>query len=216
VKYIFDGVQYRIPILYPTLSQDKLDKIEAYHRFLIEYNQKINLISPRTEIDADILHILDAILGTEIIFNEVIPKEIYDFGSGNGIPGILMAIFYPNTKVIAVEADARKSEFLKSAAHHIKIKNFSVINSRIQDLPKGSVHFAVSRGLASISKALLMARKVCAKNCYYYHFKSRSWTKEVAELPAQIVPHWEPCFAKDYVLPVLDIELSLVLTKKIL
>lgn len=212
---LFDGVKWRIPEWFPDISKDKLEQLTSYHREIVEFNAKLNLISPRSVVNADRTHFADCILGTDIIYKDESPKEIYDLGSGNGFPGLIIAILHPETRVYGVESDARKAEFLRHCAHKVGATNFVPIHARAEQLKEGSIHFAVSRGFASISKALLLIRKSAAPNCRYFHFKTRSWSKEVAEIPAQIIAFWEPVLVKDYTLPDKEAELSLVLTKRI-
>jgi 16S rRNA (guanine527-N7)-methyltransferase len=215
VSYGGSGRNWRIREWFPELEEKAVSALEIYHQELIEANARINLISPRSETNADLVHFADAILGGRLIFEKERPKEVYDLGSGNGIPGLVMAAIYRDIKFIAVDSDSRKIEFLKFCSSRMGLSNFSAIHSRVESLPKQSIHFAISRGLASISKALLLARKNAAGDCKYYHFKSQSWAKEVAEIPSQIIAHWEPIHVRDYYLPDQETGLSVVLTRRL-
>src|SRR5690606_29777913 len=183
------------------LSPATVSHLRVCHSELIFFNGRMNLISPRTELNADLVHFSDAILASRQIISLTKCRIFHDIGSGNGIPGIVMALLYPDIRVSLIDADARKVEFLKHIIARLELKNADTIHARLEDLESGTVKCAISRGFASISKALLMSRKAAALGCEFYHLKGPSWSKELAEVPSQILAHWEPEKVTDYSLP---------------
>jgi 16S rRNA (guanine(527)-N(7))-methyltransferase RsmG len=97
------------------LDDEKKKRLEAYVSFLLEYNQKVNLISRKiTRLS------LFKLIGETIYLNTLISKKkVIDAGSGNGLLGIPIAILTPEKKVVLVESKRKKIEFLKA----IKLKN---------------------------------------------------------------------------------------------
>lgn len=211
---LIDGHYWRIGKWFKDLSTQQIEQLKIYHSELIRFNGRINLISPRTEKVADQTHFADSILGGRVVLNSSSRSEIHDLGSGNGLPGLVMAVLASDRNFVLVDADARKVEFLKHSASRMELKNVNFVNGRLEDLPPESVRCAVSRGLASISKALLMSRKSASKDCEFYHFKGDSWSKEVAEIPSQVLAHWEFKHVEDYTLPESITKLSVILTKR--
>jgi 16S rRNA (guanine527-N7)-methyltransferase len=211
---LVDGRFWRIKTWFKDLTPTQLEMFEIYHSELIKFNGRINLISPRTEKTADLVHFADCILGARAVLKRTSKKEIYDLGSGNGLPGIVFAILAPERNFVLVDADARKIEFLKHCAMRLNLKNVRMINGRLEDINENSIHAAVCRGLASISKALLMVRRASAKDCEFYHFKGETWPNEVAEMPSQILAHWEPKEIDNYNLPEGNVTLSVVQTTR--
>lgn len=210
-----DGHHWRLATWFKDLTPHQIDQLKIYHSELIKFNGRINLISPRTEKAADHIHFADCVLGSRLVLKRAAAKnEIYDLGSGNGLPGLVLAVLAPEKKLILVDADARKIEFLKHCATRLNLSNVSFVNGRLEDLPEGSIHCAVCRGLASISKALLMARRASSEDCEFYHFKGDTWPNEVAEMPSQLLAHWEPKEVDNYTLPESDIKLSIVQTRR--
>ena len=210
-----DGRHWRIPEWFQGLTTEALHQLQIFHHELITFNGRINLISPRTEKNADLVHFADAILGSRIIHGTTGHDHIFDLGSGNGVPGLVYATLFPETKIIPVEGDARKCEFIKHCAGRMGLKNVKAVHARIEDLDDAMIRCGMTRAMASISKTLLMARRSAAEGCEFYHFKGSSWATEVAEIPSQIIAHWEPTHVKDYQLPNHETVMSLVLTKKV-
>jgi len=210
-----DGRYWRIDKWFPDLTLEVRSALRAYHSEILFFNGRMNLISPRSEKNADQVHISDAILGAKHILSRTTQRNIFDIGSGNGVPGIVMSILAPDRKFFLVDADARKAEFLKHVSARLELSNCSVITSRLEDLPEGSVHCAVTRGFASISKCLIMSRKAAAVKAEYFHFKGPAWSKEIADVPPQVLAYWEPAHLFDYTLPDSINEYSIVKTTRI-
>ncbi|MBK7845276.1 MAG: 16S rRNA (guanine(527)-N(7))-methyltransferase RsmG [Bdellovibrionales bacterium] len=205
---------WRVREWFPDLSERTQLQLSGFHAELLTFNRAINLISSRTELDADLIHFSDAILGSRLVLKDFSGSEIYDFGSGNGLPGIVLAALAPSHRVHLVESDARKVEFLKHVVAKLGLRNAIIHLSRVEDLPADSVEAVVSRGFASIQKSLLLARKSCRVNAKYFHFKGEAWVREVTDIPSQMCRYWIPMHVADYSLPLGNAKLSLVATKK--
>jgi len=209
------GSEYwRIPEWFPQIPPETVQKLRVFQKDLIHFNGRMSLISPRTEQGSDLVHIADGIIGGEIVAKNLKAKEIFDIGSGNGIPGLVFALLHPQFQVRLVEADGRKIEFLKLCVARMGLKNCTTVHARLEDLKPGIIPSAMSRGLASISKALLLARRAAADGCQYFHFKGQSWSREMGEIPPQILASWEPSHVQDYKLPAGSAEMSIVLTTR--
>ncbi len=208
-------LMWRIPQFFPDMDSSVHKKLFLYLQELIRFNGRINLISTRSEPSADIVHIADAILASKMILKSSDQREIYDIGTGNGLPGVVMSILAPDRQIVFLDKDARKIEFVKHICSRLEIKNAFFLHQRVEELDIDSIHCAVSRGFASISKSLLLLRKAMANDAEYYHMKSDSWTREIADIPTQICSYWKPSLVGTYTLPgESGANLSIVLTKK--
>jgi 16S rRNA (guanine527-N7)-methyltransferase len=165
-------------------------------------------------VDADRAHCADAIIAARLIFEHSGAQHIFDIGSGNGVPGVVMAAMDPERMFYCVDSNSRKSEAIRHFADRMGLKNIKVYNARIEDLGEGVIECAVSRGFASIGKSLLLSRKALQKNAVYYHMKSSSWSNELREIPTQMFRHWAASDHFDYSLPESDQQMSVVVTKK--
>lgn len=206
---------WRVPQWFNHLSPQVLETLRLFHVELLHFNAKVNLIGRGTERDADEAHFADSIAGAEIVFKKSAAKTIYDIGSGNGLPGIAMAIMDPSRQIKLVEKDARKSEFMKQIIFRLKLANAEVLNVQLEQLPQGAIDCAVSRGFASISKALLLGNKAFHKDSQYFHLKTTTWSTEIAEIPSQLCAIWAPELAGEYTLPASQARRAVVMTKKI-
>lgn len=209
--------QWRIDEWFPEVPSPARQNMKKYHEELLRFNRTINLISPKTAPHADVIHFADSILACRLIQDKAGSKidQICDFGSGNGFPGLIMAILYPATKVVMVDSDQRKCEFLKQMVSTLRLSNATAECAQIENLADSSVRFAMARGFASISKAILVARRSMAVGGSFFHLKGEAWSAEVGEIPTQLCSVWSPGLLGEYKLPLGTMRFAVVRTDKI-
>jgi 16S rRNA (guanine527-N7)-methyltransferase len=119
--------------------QELLKRFETYYDWIIEENRKINLISRQTDPD-DIwtLHFLDSLLPVKHV--NFSGKTILDFGTGGGLPGIPLAIVYPNASVTLLDSRKKKIQALRSAVNVLHLTNCSFLDIRIEEVPVRLYH----------------------------------------------------------------------------
>jgi 16S rRNA (guanine527-N7)-methyltransferase len=208
--------QWRVGNWFTDISADVQKKLRIYFDELVKFNKTLTLVSPKTVPAADAIHFSDSILATRVIL-KAYPgiKEIHDLGSGNGFPGLIIALLSPSTKVVLVEMDQKKSEFLKHIIMALELKNVEILVSKIEDLKDGSVHNAIARGLSSISKVLLLTRTKVVKGGLLFHMKSEQWGMEVSEIPIQLCSAWAPSLLGEYRLPIGEMKFAVIKTERI-
>jgi 16S rRNA (guanine527-N7)-methyltransferase len=200
---------------FPDLSDDVRGKLLTYHTELIKFNRTMNLISAVSSKQADALHFADAVLAGQLIFPALVPDApLYDFGSGNGIPGLVIAILYPMLSLILVDRDPRKIEFCKHIAATLELKNVSFKVGTVEDLPPASVLNAAGRGFAPLSKAMIVSRKAIRKGGRFFHLKGDGWANELAQVPSQLFSYWSPSLVGQYRIPDSSIDMAVVMTEK--
>lgn len=205
---------WRIPVWFPDLDPVLLAQLKLYHSELIKFNAKLNLISRNTERDADEVHFADCILAARSMADVALDKPVYDIGSGNGLPGLVMALMRPQTQFFLLDSDSRKCEFLKHMIQVLKLSNCQVMNMRVESLGVGEVQFAVSRGFASISKSLLAVNRIFPRGSKFFHLKGNSWSTEIVEIPTQVISLWAPELVGEYSLPDSQARRAVVRTTK--
>jgi 16S rRNA (guanine527-N7)-methyltransferase len=208
-------VNWRIPDWFKGIDAGQRERLKKFFAALCEENKTINLVSAKSLVVADAVHFADSILASNAIMGSGQIDEIYDLGSGNGFPGMVLAILFPKTKVKLVEFDSRKAECLRRIADSLRFSNVEVICRKVEDLPDRSIRFGVTRGFGPISKTIFAARKPFAKGAMYFHIKGDEWAREVAEIPTQLCSFWLPSLMADYKLPIGSAQFFIVATKKI-
>lgn len=176
----------------------------------------VNLISSKTVLHADAIHFADSILASAQVRKKVIQFEpLYDLGSGNGFPGLVYSILYPDQKVILVDSDERKCEFLKHVTNILGLLNTQVMNKKIESFAADSLTQAICRGYAPLSRSLLTLRKVVKSGGQVFHLKADEWSMEVSQIPIQLCSAWQPTMDAEYKLPIGEVKLYVVRTERI-
>ena len=134
------------------VSRETLERLFAYCALVEKWNPAINLISKSGISEIWDRHVIDS---AQIIRRMPSAAGLWcDLGSGGGFPGIVLAILakelQPETRMILVEADRRKSVFLSEASRLLDIA-VSVKTLRIEDLEPQNVDVLTARALAPLS-----------------------------------------------------------------
>lgn len=162
------------------------------------------------------MHILDAIRAWKLIEPFVpVGSIVYDFGTGNGLPGLLAAVIAPDRHFRLVDRDQRKMEFCKHLGSTLKLKNVSYLCMDLKDIEEGSVQFAISRGFASVSSSMLLARKQFAVGGRFFMLKGEGWSRELAEVQPQLFGLWRAEMIGQYTLPDSVAEYVVIAADKI-
>lgn len=207
---------WKIPRWFVNLDAQTQKSLKIYWEELIKFNKTVNLISPKTIIAADSVHFGDSIKSSRIVYeNNNNIEEISDLGSGNGFPGLVFAMMYPGVKVNLMDVDQRKCEFLKHVAAKTGTKNVVVQVTNIERLPDDSMETAITRGFASIPKAMMMLRDTVKIGGSIYFLKSEEWSQEVMTLPTQLCSVWTPELVGEYSPPESTAKFFVVKATKI-
>ena len=132
------------------LSKTTLQKFSLYRHILLEWNQRMNLISRRDEDRIYSRHFLES-LG--LVFTVDIPRQsrIMDLGSGAGLPGIPMKIIRPDLQIILVESIFKKVSFLKFVVNELGMDNLDVFHGRAETYEDDNkFDFIVSRSVSNL------------------------------------------------------------------
>ncbi len=164
------------------VSRETISNLKVFQNQVLEYNNKFNLISKTSAIDIWNRHIVDSLQIINLLKEE--DRFLYDFGSGAGFPGIVLAIAcknaYPNIKIKLIESIGKKASFLDYINKKMDL-NVDVIQERIENvtLPKADV--ITSRALGRLDKLLNYALPFCSDKTRLIFLKGEKWNKEVEE-----------------------------------
>lgn len=209
-----DNALWRVPEWFPELPSVLLEQLRLFHSELLKFNVKLNLISRTTERDSDEVHFADSLYASDLILKTKAEGPIHDIGSGNGLPGLVLALCAPDRQIFLVESDSRKCEFIKHIIHVLKLQNVTVMNVRLETLKAEEIKVGISRGFASISKTVLLLNKSFTKGGKFFHLKGSNWSTEIAEIPSQLISVWAPELIGEYSMPVTQARRAVVCTTK--
>ena len=133
-------------------TDKQLANLETYYDMLIEWNNKINLTRIIDKEDAYLKHFYDSLTVVRIQKLEEI-NDICDVGTGAGIPGIILKIFYPHLKLTLIDSKEKKLRFIDEVIKRLDLKDTKTVHTRAEEY-KEKYDLVVSRAVANIETLL--------------------------------------------------------------
>lgn len=140
------------------VSRETLSRLEAYADLLTRWSAQINLVGRDTLADLWRRHILDSAQLHALVPSRA--QNLIDLGSGAGLPGLVLSILgVPGVELI--EADSRKSAFLREAAR-VTAAEVTIRPCRIQAVPSHPTDIVTARACAPLDRLLDLAERFVA------------------------------------------------------
>ena len=135
---------------FPDLSDESWEKLKQYTALLREWNAKINLVSRKDMERLETKHLAHCLTITK--FLRLMPKgRVLDVGTGGGLPGIPMAICYPQANFTLMDSIAKKVMVVDDIRSRLQLSNVEVIRGRAEELPKKKTYdFVLGRAVTAL------------------------------------------------------------------
>ena len=159
------------------LSRKQIDLIDSYILNLTKSNQIHNLVGPSTiDISWD-RHINDSLQLSEFMLKK--NASIIDFGTGAGLPGLILHIF-GYTNILMIDSKMKKINFIKEFAQEQNLE-IKTICTRVEKIKNQKFDFVICRAFAPLLKLLDYSRFFHKKNTSLLFLKGRSVKKEIQD-----------------------------------
>jgi len=135
---------------FPDLEQETWAKLKEYSSLLREWNAKINLVSRKDTDRLETKHLAHCLTITK--FLRLMPKaRLLDVGTGGGLPGIPLAICYPQAKFTLIDSIGKKVMVIEDMVERLGLTNVEVKRGRVEELPrKKSFDFVIGRAVTAL------------------------------------------------------------------
>jgi len=141
------------------LDDTRAHKLWRFHQLLRDANPTLRL----TRIDAFEAmaekHYLDSLLPATFA---PLPSPLIDLGSGGGLPGIPLAIAYPDVQFMLAEARRRRAGFLMRVVQTLKLNNVEVVARKLGPQTNLQTQGCITRAFGSIADTLQLAVNLVA------------------------------------------------------
>ena len=111
-----------------SLTEEQADLLTRYVELLAKWNKAYNLTAVRDINEMVSRHILDSLSITP----HMIGDYLMDVGSGPGLPGMVMAIMYPEKQFTLLDSNGKKTRFMTQAKMELGLNNVRVENTRCE------------------------------------------------------------------------------------
>lgn len=160
------------------LSDDKIELLLAYHALLVKWNKAYNLTAVRDPEEMIRRHLLDSLS----ILPHITGDRILDVGTGPGLPGIPLAICFPEKNLTLLDSNGKKTRFLTQAKIELKLDNMTPVQSRIESFETESFDAITSRAFATLKDMVDGSIHLLKDEGYFYAMKGLYPTEEIGEL----------------------------------
>lgn len=149
---------------FPWVSEVQVKQIADLCELYREWNAKINVIS-RKDIDNVFIHHILHSMSIALFCRFADGTKVIDVGTGGGLPGIPLAILFPNVQFTLIDSIAKKIHVASEIISSLGLQNAETFRGRAEEYKGDKGHFVVSRGamqmdiLVNISKKLIQTKE---------------------------------------------------------
>lgn len=174
-----------------SLSEQQLSQLLAYLQLFAKWNAAYNLSAVRKIEDMVSRHLLDSL--------SIVPfleggERWLDVGSGGGLPGIPLAILFPEKDLTLLDSNGKKTRFLFQVKTELQLERVKVVQSRVEEFqPESPFDVVFSRAFASLQEFLTGCAHLVTPGGHFYAMKGQYPEDELREVKKPFnVEHCHP------------------------
>ncbi len=174
-KRLVSGAEKMGVALTDSQATQLLDYIQLFHKWNKTYN-----LSAIRDIESQVdRHLLDSLSVVPYIEAD----NMIDVGTGGGLPGIPLAIMFPQKNFTLLDSAGKKTRFLFQVKTQLKLDNVQVENRRVESFhPERLFDAVISRAFASLKDMTDGCQHLLADGGVFYAMKGIYPTDELSEV----------------------------------
>ena len=142
---------------FPELTEIQRAQMEQLLSLYPEWNAKINVISRKDIDNLEVNHLLHS-LGLVKFVKFTPGTRVMDLGTGGGLPGIPLAVYYPDVTFHLVDRIGKKLRVAQDIAERIGLKNVTFQHGDVKEV-KGKFDFVVSRAVMDLGDLVPLVKR---------------------------------------------------------
>ena len=197
-----DGIQ----ALGLDIDEAKQAKLLDYAALLQKWNKTYNLTALRDPAQTVSHHLLDSLTLLPYIEHA---QTMLDVGSGGGQPGIPTAICCPDLDITLLDANTKKTTFLRQAVIELGLNNVTVASGRVEEMHDKKVDVVTSRAFAELKDFISLTAHLLNGQGYWAAMKGVYPYEELEQVPENV----EIVKVDKLSVPMLEAERHMVIMK---
>ncbi len=155
-------------------------RLLEYIALIAKWNRVHNLTAVRDSAQMVGNHLLDCLA----VVPHLTPGAVVDVGSGPGLPGIPLALAWPQQAVTLIDSNHKKAAFLRQAVIELGLDNAQVVCERVETWqPPRGYDIVISRAFSDLPEFVQLAGRLCAPGGMLAAMKGVHPYEELAQLP---------------------------------
>ena len=150
---------------------ERLEALERYRLELELWNRRYGFVKAEGG-QLVVRHFLDSLAGLPAIAAIRPRRTVLDVGSGAGFPGLVLALFLPDSSFALLERSARKAAFLGNVVVLLGLRNARVMQQELRGLEE-RFDLVTFRAFAPLARELPQLRRVLAPGGHIAAYKGR-------------------------------------------
>jgi 16S rRNA (guanine527-N7)-methyltransferase len=180
------GLRQGLSDLTLPLTDQQQTQLLDYLALLLKWNKVYNLTSVRDPEQMLGQHVLDCLAAIPAVLQEFPAAcDVLDVGSGGGLPSVVFAIACPQWRVTAIDAVAKKTAFVQTVAHAVKLENLQSIHGRVEELSQ-TFDLVTCRAFAELADFTRWSHAALNPNGRWLAMKGKHPQAEIDRLPAGV------------------------------
>lgn len=166
-----------------SLSDTQREQLLAYLALLHKWNKAYNLSAIRDPEEMLSKHLLDS-LSLVPHLRASSASRIADVGTGAGLPGIPLALCFPDKHFTLCDSAGKKVRFLNQVTYELGLTNVQPVHGRVEQLqPQTAFDIVTSRAFASLGDMLDCCRHLVHAQGEFWAMKGVYPEEELSSLP---------------------------------
>jgi 16S rRNA (guanine527-N7)-methyltransferase len=168
-----------------TASAAQCDNLLHYLALIQKWNQAFNLTAITELPEMVVLHLLDSLAIGQYLQG----SSFADVGTGAGLPGIPLAMLFPDKEFILIESLQKRCNFLTTCKATFKLANVQIINARAEQYqPNNKFDGVITRAFSDLDKMQAFTKHLLKESGAFYAMKADLATEKAIPPHAQIIP----------------------------
>jgi len=169
----------RNDVIFPKISPKKLTDTLNYSREFLKWNRSYNMTALTDPEEFLIKHIIDCLT----VLPYIDKNSIIDIGTGGGLPGVLIAIFFPEKKVALLDSVGKKTRFLFHIKTRLQLSNVEIFHQRAEKhQPETPYDGVTSRAFSTLDKFVTLTDHLLAPGGCFFALKGQQPDEELRQM----------------------------------
>lgn len=169
------------------VNHEQEELLLKYLALMHKWNKAYNLSAIREPNQMLVKHLLDSLVVAQHLTGY---HQILDVGTGAGLPGIPLAIFFathdPSKHFYLLDSLGKRIQFLKQVVLQLGLTNVAIIQSRVEDYQRDADQLfdcITSRAFTDVQAMTQVCQHLLAPAGDYALLKGKLIDQELADLP---------------------------------